>query len=177
VRYRSSIAPFATTGTRPTVRAGTGYIGQKEGTRMAETVSREGAQEPAPRIDWEAIEGSPEFRELMAKRRSFVVPGTVFFLSYFMAFILLCGYAPDFMAESVYQGLTVGYCLALTQFVMVAVLGLWYLRKSDREFDPLADRVVEMASRSDVTSARAEPGQRFARDEAGAPTPTTETKP
>ena len=65
-----------------------------------------------------------------------------------MAFILLAGYAPDFMAESVYEGLTVGYCLALTQFLMVFVLGLWYLRKADREFDPLADAAVEAAADS-----------------------------
>ena len=32
------------------------------------------------------------------------------------------------MAERVYEGLTVGYCLALTQFVMVLVLGLLYLQ-------------------------------------------------
>ena len=65
-------------------------------------------------------------------------PATIFFLSYYMGFILLCGYAQDFMASSVYEGLTVGYCLALTQFVMVFVLGILYLRKSDREYDPLA---------------------------------------
>ena len=46
------------------------------------------------------------------------------------------------MGESVYQGLTVGYCYALTQFLMVFVLGIWYLRKSENEFDPLADAVV-----------------------------------
>ena len=138
---------------------------------MAETVSREGAQEPAPQIDWEGIEGSPEFRELIAKRRSFVVPATIFFLAYYMAFILLAGYAPDFMAESVYEGLTVGYCLALTQFVMVGTLGLMYLKRADRDYDPLADRVVEMASRSDLTSAPAE--SRFARDETAAPTRET----
>jgi uncharacterized membrane protein (DUF485 family) len=96
--------------------------------------------------DWEAIERSEEFRELVSKRRSFVVPATIFFLAYYMAFILLAGYAPDFMRESVYQGLTVGYCLALTQFVMVFGLGYWYLRKAEKEFDPLADAVVEAAS-------------------------------
>jgi len=96
--------------------------------------------------DWEAIERSEEFRELVHKRRSFVVPATIFFLAYYMAFIIVAGYAPDFMGESVYQGLTVGYCYALTQFVMVFVLGLWYLRKSESEFDPLADAVVAAAS-------------------------------
>ena len=93
-------------------------------------------------VDWEGIERSEEFRELVHKRRSFVVPATIFFLAYYMGFILLAGYAPDFMGKSVYEGLTVGYCLALTQFVMVFVLGIWYLRKADRDFDPLADRVA-----------------------------------
>jgi uncharacterized membrane protein (DUF485 family) len=97
-------------------------------------------------VDWEAIERSPEFQELVTRRRSFVLPATIFFLVYYMAFILLAGYAEDFMASSVYEGLTVGYCLALTQFVMVFALGLMYLRKADREYDPLAQRVVDMAS-------------------------------
>src|SRR5215208_7883234 len=96
-------------------------------------------------VDWEAIERSPEFQELVHRRRSFVLPATIFFLSYYMAFILLAGYAEDFMASSVYEGLTVGYVLALTQFVMVLVLGIWYLRKADKEYDPLAQRVVDLA--------------------------------
>jgi uncharacterized membrane protein (DUF485 family) len=97
---------------------------------------------PSTQIDWEAIERSPEFRQLVERRRKFVMPCTVFFLSWYLGFILLCAYAPDFMGESVYEGLTVGYCLALTQFVMVFTLGLWYLRKADREFDPLAERAI-----------------------------------
>ena len=112
--------------------------------------------------DWEGIERSERFRELVHKRRSFVVPATIFFLVYYMAFILLCGYAPDFMAESVYQGLTVGYCLALTQFVMVFALGIMYLKRADRDYDPLAERVVEMAGE---TTAR---GGRFDREQGAA---------
>ena len=96
--------------------------------------------------DWKRIEQSAEFQELVTRRRKFVLPATIFFLVYYMAFIIVAGYAPDFMGESVYQGLTVGYCYALTQFLMVFVLGLWYLRKSDREYDPLADKVVEAAA-------------------------------
>jgi uncharacterized membrane protein (DUF485 family) len=117
-----------------------------------------------PSYDWESIEHSPEFQELVRKRRSFVVPGTIFFLAFYMGFILLCGYAPDFMADSVYQGLTVGYCLALTQFVMVFVLGIMYLRKSDRDYDPLAAKVVELAGQG------AEPGARFEREPAATDT-------
>jgi len=107
-------------------------------------------------VDWDGIERSEEFRELVRKRRSFVVPATIFFLAYYMGFILLAGYAPDFMGDSVYEGLTVGYCLALTQFVMVFVLGIWYLRKADKEFDPLAEAVVEAAGDIEDTGARFE---------------------
>jgi len=103
---------------------------------MAQDQSRED-------IDWPAIEESPEFQELVRKRKAFVLPGTIFFLAWYMAFILLTAYAEDFMADRVYEGLTVGYCLALTQFVMVLVLGLLYLRKSARDFDPLAEKAIE----------------------------------
>ena len=100
-------------------------------------------------VDWKGIERSDEFRELITRKRSFVVPATIFFLAWYMAFIIVAGYAPDFMARSVYEGLTVGYCYALTQFLMVFVLGIWYLRKADREFDPLADAAVAAAADSD----------------------------
>src|ERR1700754_3544154 len=106
-------------------------------------------------VDWEGIQRSPEFRELVNKRRSFVVPATIFFLAYYMGFILLAGYAPDFMGESVYEGLTVGYVLALSQFVMTWGLSWWYLRKSDREFDPLAEEARRVA----LEKAKRPPGQ------------------
>jgi uncharacterized membrane protein (DUF485 family) len=102
-------------------------------------------------VDWEGIERSEEFRELVRTRRSFVIPATIFFLAYYMGFILLAGYAPDFMGSSVYQGLTVGYCLALTQFVMVGVLGIMYLRRADNVFDPLAEKAAARA----LSTARA----------------------
>jgi uncharacterized membrane protein (DUF485 family) len=121
---------------------------------MADDVSRQN-------IDWEAIEHTPEFQELIRKRRSFVLPGTIFFLSYYMAFILLAGYAPDFMGSSVYEGLTVGYVLALTQFVMVFTLGILYLKRSERVFDPLSDAAIARYVDQDPEPAR---GGRFDRE-------------
>ena len=117
-----------------------------------------------PEYDWERIEHSPEFQELVRKRRSFVVPATIFFLAYYMGFILLAGYAEDFMASSIYEGLTVGYTLALTQFLMVFVLGIMYLRRSDRDYDPLARKVVEMAEREAPEPSDGDDRSRFARE-------------
>ncbi len=120
----------------------------------------------ASTVDWEAIERSPEFQELVRRRRSYVIPCTIFFLAWYMGFIALCAYAPDFMGERIYQGFTVGYALALTQFVMVAVLGIMYLRRADKDYDPLAQRVVTAAGGGDGGEAGRAAEGRFARRQA-----------
>jgi uncharacterized membrane protein (DUF485 family) len=136
---------------------------------MAAEPGRTGGPDVLERhIDWERAERSPEFRELVAVKRRFVVPATIFFMAWYLAFVLLAGYAPDFMGESVYEGLTVGYCLALSQFLMVLVLGVWYLRKADRVFDPLAERAASRA----LETAEEGGADRFstATDDVAAPT-------
>ena len=101
-----------------------------------------------PEFDWEAVERSPEFRELIKRKKAFVIPGTLFFLAWYFGFIILAGYAPEFMGEEfLTDGLTVGYVLALSQFLMTWGLGWLYLRKSDKVFDPLAARARESAGR------------------------------
>jgi uncharacterized membrane protein (DUF485 family) len=122
------------------------------------------------RVDWEGIERSNEFRELVSRRRRFVLPATIFFLAWYLAFVLLAGYAEDFMGSSIYEGFTVGYLLALSQFVMVWGLGWWYLRKADSEFDPLEREVVELAERGELSDTVETPA-RFERAPLGTTTP------
>ena len=128
----------------------------------------------AENIDWEAIERSDAFQELVRKRKSFVLPGTIFFLAWYMGFILLTAYAEGFMSERVSGGLTVGYCLALTQFLMVLVLGLLYLHKSANVFDPLAAKAIEKYEGHHQRFARVEDHGDGVGSRAAAP--TTETK-
>jgi uncharacterized membrane protein (DUF485 family) len=106
-----------------------------------------------PEIDWDAAAQSPEFQELVQKRRSFVVPVLAFVFVWYFGFIALAGYAPDFMGERLIDGLTVGYLLALSQFVMTWVLGWLYLRKADTVFDPLAKRAAERALEASKSKA------------------------
>jgi uncharacterized membrane protein (DUF485 family) len=110
---------------------------------MAETAT--GGPAHHRKIDWDAAANSYEFHELVRKRRSFVVPVLAFVFLWYFGFIALAGYAPDFMGERLIDGFTVGYALALSQFVMTWVLGWLYLRRSDRVFDPLAKRAAERA--------------------------------
>ncbi len=121
---------------------------------MPESNAASGDRDRHPEIDWVAAERSPEFRELIKKRRNFVLPATIFFFVWYFGFIVLAGYAPSFMGESIYEGFTVGYLLALTQFIMTWVLAGWYVRKSGREFDPLARKAAETALEAGRASAR-----------------------
>jgi len=110
------------------------------------------------RIDWIAAEKSPEFQELVKTRNRFVVPATIFFLVWYLGFILLAAQATDFMGkEFIFDGLTVGYVLALSQFVMVWVLAWAYVKKAERDFDPLAAAAAKKAF--DVGEARHAAGE------------------
>ena len=108
-------------------------------TRDSRSASRTngpaGSAQP-PENDWAAAAQTPEFRELVQRRKRFVVPATIFFLAWYVGFIVLAGYAPGFMGDQFLTGgLTVGYVLALSQFVMTWGLAWMYLRKADREFE------------------------------------------
>jgi uncharacterized membrane protein (DUF485 family) len=105
---------------------------------------------------WERVAASPEYRELVAARRRFVVPATVFFLSWYLGFILLAGYAGGFMGHELVNGLTVGYVLALSQFVMVWSLGWAYLRYSQRVLDPLREAATAAVPRETTPTIRFE---------------------
>lgn len=117
-----------------------------EGRAGGPTEGGSGGVTIQPDIDWVAAGRSPEFQELVKKKKAFVLPCTIFFLAWYFGFVLLAGYAPDFMGrEFITDGVTVGYALALTQFLMTWVLGWLYLRQSDRVFDPLAKRAADKA--------------------------------
>jgi len=96
-------------------------------------------------VDWDAAANSPEFKELVAQKRRFVLPATIFFLTWYFGFIVLAGVAPDFMGEKVIEGVTIGYIFALSQFIMVWVLAAAYLRRADKVFDPLAAKAAARA--------------------------------
>ena len=66
--------------------------------------------------------------------------------------------------EFITDGLTVGYVLALSQFVMTWVLGWMYLRRANRVFDPLAERAREARLRAPDGHRRAGPPLQARRD-------------
>ena len=115
---------------------------------MSETTAGEGARfkrkEKEPGRDWQAIEASPEFQELVKERRSFLVPATIVFLVGSLGYLLLAAYAQDFMGKDV-GGIPVAFLLALTQVLLTWAITFAYLRKADSTFEPLEQKAAKAA--------------------------------
>jgi uncharacterized membrane protein (DUF485 family) len=92
--------------------------------------------------DWTAIESTPAFRELVASKRRFIVPATVFFIVYYFALPVLVGYFPGVMGRDVVGRVNVAYLFALSQFAMAWVVMALYVRRA-RGFDAQEHAIVE----------------------------------
>lgn len=99
-------------------------------------------------VDWQAVEASPAFRELLAARRRFVLPATVFFVVYYFALPLTVGFMPELMNTRVLGSLNLAYLFALSQFVMAWTLAGLYVRASAR-WDRMAAAIAAAAPRPD----------------------------
>ena len=95
----------------------------------------------ARRVQYIAVQESPEFQELRSKLRRFVFPMTAFFLVWYATYVLLGAFAHDFMAIKVMGNVNVGLLLGLGQFVTTFVITGLYVRFANKELDPRAEAI------------------------------------
>jgi uncharacterized membrane protein (DUF485 family) len=88
----------------------------------------------SPQPDWDALQATPEFRGLVAAKRRFIVPATLFFIVYYFALPVLVGYFPGLMERRVFGSVNLAYLFALSQFGMAWVVMALYVRRA-RDFD------------------------------------------
>ena len=101
---------------------------------------------PAVSPDWSAIARTPQFQELVSRRRRFVVAGTLFYSLYFIAYLALLGFAPDLMAKQVFGSITHALLGGLSVCALAPVMARIYTRRAN-ELEEMAQRVVEEAAR------------------------------
>ena len=93
--------------------------------------------------EYEQAQASPEFVELKRRFRRFAFPMTVAFLAWYLLYVLLSTYAPDFMATRVFGNVNLGILLGLAQFVSTFVITHLYVAHADKRTDPIADEMRE----------------------------------
>jgi uncharacterized membrane protein (DUF485 family) len=101
---------------------------------------------PATTPDWSAIARSPQFRELVERRRRFVVAGTLFYTLYFVAYLALLGFAPDLMSKEVIGSISLALLGGLSVCALTPIMGFIYVRRAD-ELEREAEHVVQEVAR------------------------------
>jgi uncharacterized membrane protein (DUF485 family) len=87
------------------------------------------------------LASSDDFQELRRRYRAFVFPWTIAFLVWYLLFVALSNWAPDFMGSQVFGNVNVGLVMGLLQFVTTFGIAYLYSKHAARSFDPLADSV------------------------------------
>lgn len=95
---------------------------------------------PPPKTDWNQIAKRPDYQQLLAKKRAFLIPATIFFIAYYFALPILVGYFPGLMSRPVLGPVNLAYLFALSQFVMAWILAWIYVRRA-HGFDQIAERI------------------------------------
>jgi uncharacterized membrane protein (DUF485 family) len=94
-------------------------------------------------IDWSRIEGSEDFRELTRRRHGFIAVAAVVSFGAFAVYLALAVFAHGLMGTTVLGGVPIAWLAAMTQVLVTWAVTWTYLRKADREFEPLEQRAIE----------------------------------
>jgi uncharacterized membrane protein (DUF485 family) len=91
--------------------------------------------------DFPAIQSSEKFQTLRKRHRSFVFPVLVLALLWYLAYVLLAGYAPAFMATPVFGRVNVGLLIGLGQVATTFIITMVYVSFANRRLDPVAAEI------------------------------------
>lgn len=110
--------------------------------------------ETAPAVDYRAVQQSAQFQRLRSKHRRFVFPVLAACLVWYLAYVLLAGYAHEFMSTPVFGSINVAILLGLAQVVTTFAVTTWYVSYANRDLDPIAAEIrdeIESAAPEGVT--------------------------
>jgi uncharacterized membrane protein (DUF485 family) len=98
----------------------------------------------ADKTEWDRIAETREFKDLLAIKKTFIIPACVFFIVYYFLLPILVGYAPEFMSTRVIGVVNLAYLFALSQFFMAWMVAYLYV-KAANNFDRLAKDIIKEA--------------------------------
>jgi len=98
----------------------------------------------ADKTEWDRIAETREFKDLLAIKKTFIIPAFLFFIVYYFLLPILVGYAPEFMSTKVIGVVNLAYLFALSQFFMAWTVA-WLYVKAANNFDRLAKDIIKEA--------------------------------
>lgn len=96
-----------------------------------------------PDVDFAAIQKTERFQNLRRRHRRFVFPVLGLALVWYLVYVLLAGYAPDFMATPVFGRVNIGLLIGLGQVATTFIITMLYVSFANRRLDPIAAEIRE----------------------------------
>ncbi|MEV4160605.1 DUF485 domain-containing protein [Nonomuraea dietziae] len=90
---------------------------------------------------YEQVQASSEFQELRRRFRAWTFPMTAAFLAWYLLYVVLSGWARDFMAIKVLGNINVALIFGLLQFVSTFWIAWAYSRHMEKKLDPISDKL------------------------------------
>ena len=106
----------------------------------------------AHEIIYQQVYESAAFLELKRRRRRFVLPFGILFITWYVIYVGLAYYAPGFMAVNLVGNITVALVAGILQILSTLALATFYVRYANLVIDPEAAhvrRMVEEAQHGD----------------------------
>ncbi len=102
---------------------------------------------------YERIQAGEQFQELRRRYRSWAFPMTVAFQVWYLLYVVLSGFARDFMGTKLFGNINVALVFGVLQFVSTFLIAWAYSRHAAAKLDPIADEL------RDGTESRDEVGE------------------
>lgn len=125
----------------PTPEVGTATDVAPIGRSKVKSPHEQTADEDRDVVEWEKVAAMEDFKALLAAKRRFILPATIFFIVYYFALPILVGYAPEFMKTKVIGSVNLAYLFALSQFFMAWIVAALYMRAAGR-FDGMIGMIL-----------------------------------
>jgi uncharacterized membrane protein (DUF485 family) len=102
---------------------------------------------PEAHEEYQRIHATDDFKQLQRAYRSFVIPLTIAFMVWYLAYVIASNWAGDFMGTKVVGNINIALVFGLLQFASTFLIAFWYSRFSAKKMDPLADSLRDQYER------------------------------
>ncbi len=96
---------------------------------------------------YEQIKQDPNYIKLSQTRSKFAYTLSLIILVVYYGFVLVVGFAPEFLAQPMLEGatLSIGVPIGASILVFIWVMTGVYARRANNEFDAINDKILEDA--------------------------------
>ena len=91
--------------------------------------------------DWEAIERSPEFQELVGSRKRFAWTAGTIGIGLGVLYVVLAGVAHDFMGTKLFGSMSLGFAGGVALIILTWAITYAYKIRSDNVWGPLEEKI------------------------------------